>query len=75
VAKIRNISGDDRIAPSLGSRLVLAGGVVDIDPADVAAFTCQTTLWQPVDEEAQAAHDAASATPAEQAPSSEGEAA
>lgn len=60
MAKIRNISDDDRLVPDLG-RLVLAGQVVDVPDADVHAFTRQVDVWAPHDEEAQAAHDAGDA--------------
>jgi len=62
VAKIRNKSGDDRIVSGLDGRLVLAGQKVDVHVEDVHAYTCQVTIWEPADDEAQAAHDAAEAT-------------
>lgn len=67
MAKIKNKSGDDRIVPGLGGRLVLAGALVELDAADVASYTCQTSIWEPADDEACAAHDAAFAEPAEPA--------
>lgn len=59
MAKIKNISGDDRIVTDLGSRLALAGQIVDVPLEDVYSYTCQATNWSPADPEAQAAHDAA----------------
>jgi hypothetical protein len=56
VAKIKNVSGEDRIVPGLGGRLVPAGAVVDVDVEDVYAYTCQEPNWAPVDTEAKAAH-------------------
>lgn len=58
MAKIRNISDDDRLVPDLGGRLVMAGQVVDVDDTDVHAFTRQVDVWAPVDQDAQEAHDA-----------------
>ncbi len=58
-AKIKNVSGEDRMVPSLGGRLVLAGALVDVPAEDVYAYTCQATNWSPANKEAQAAHDAA----------------
>ena len=45
MAKIKNISGQDRTVPHLGGRLVLAGQVVDVDDEDAAAFLVQTEVW------------------------------
>lgn len=59
MAKIRNKSGDDRTVTGLGGRLVLAGQKVDVPVEDVHSYTCQVTIWEPADDEAQAAHDAA----------------
>lgn len=57
MAKIRNVSGNDLIVPSLAGRLVLAGQVVDVDDSDVYGFTQQTTNWEPADKPAQTVHD------------------
>ena len=46
--KIKNVSGEDRIVPALGDRLVLAGQVIDVPDKTVEGFTCQTTTWQAV---------------------------
>lgn len=62
MSKVRNVSGEDRVVPALGGRLVVAGAVVDVDPAEVYGFTVQESNWAPADEEAQAAHDAATQT-------------
>jgi hypothetical protein len=63
MAKIRNTSGENRIVPSLGGRLVLADVVVDVPDEDVYAYTCQEGVWAPTDEAAEAAHTAATAAP------------
>ncbi len=55
MAKIKNISGDDRLVPALGYRLVIADAVVDVDDSSVDAYVCQPTIWQAVDRVAQAA--------------------
>jgi hypothetical protein len=60
MAKIRNASGEDRLVPWLGDRLVLAGQVVDVPDDDVYAFT-QQTAWSPADPAATEAHDTAEA--------------
>ena len=57
MAKIKNVWGDDRIVPALGNRLVLAGAVTDVPDDLVYNFTCQAG-WDPVDRDAQKAHDA-----------------
>jgi len=56
--KIRNASGEDRILPWLGGRLVLDGQIVEVDADDVYAYT-QQTAWTPADDDAQAIHDEA----------------
>lgn len=43
--KIKNVSGDDRIVPSLGHRLVISGQVVEVPDEDAEAYLCQTTIW------------------------------
>ncbi len=53
MAKIRNVSGEDRFVPSL-SRLVMDGQVIEVDPEQVYAFT-QSAIWEAVDKEAKAA--------------------
>ena len=58
--KIRNISGEDRIAgldTPLRGRLVEATQVVEVPVEDVYSFTVATSTWEPADEAAQAAHD------------------
>lgn len=61
MAKIKNVSGEARLCPTLGGRLVEAGQVIDLPAEDVYGFTCQEA-WEPSDDEAQAAHDAVSPT-------------
>jgi hypothetical protein len=48
VARIRNISGEDRIVPWLGGRLVIDGAVVEVPDEDFEAYTCQESTWAPV---------------------------
>lgn len=71
MAKIKNVSGEARLCPTLGGRLVEVGQVVDVPADDVYGFTCQTA-WEPADDDAQAVHSAASptvpATPSGNAP-------
>lgn len=51
--KIKNVSGDDRLVPALGGRLVMAGAEVPIDGAELAwGFLQQETNWAPADDEA-----------------------
>lgn len=57
MAKIRNVSGEDRIVPGLGGRLVLDGAVVDVPDDDTYSYTVQA-LWAPVDKAAEKAHAA-----------------
>jgi hypothetical protein len=45
VAKIKNVSGVDRIVEG---RLVLAGAVLDVPAEDVESYTCQKSNWQEV---------------------------
>lgn len=59
MAKVKNISGEDRTVPALGDRLVLDGQTVDVEPAAVYGYTCQTATWEPADAEAKKAHKAA----------------
>lgn len=58
MAKIQNVSGDDRTVPSLGGRLVLADQIVEVPDDAVYGFTQQTDVWAPAGEGAQEAHDA-----------------
>jgi hypothetical protein len=55
MAKIRNISGEDRTIEA--GRLVLAGAVIDVPDEAVYGFT-QQSLWDPADADAEAAHAA-----------------
>lgn len=55
MAKVRNVSGSDRI---VGGRLVLAGAVLEVPADEVWSYTCQEPNWVPADDEAQATHDA-----------------
>jgi hypothetical protein len=48
MARIKNVSGDDLIVPSLGDRLVLEGQIVEVPDEDAYSFT-QTTNWEPTD--------------------------
>jgi hypothetical protein len=57
VAKIKNISGEDRNVPWLGGRLVLAGAVVEVAPDQVTAFTQQEGTWAPADKQAETLHE------------------
>lgn len=59
MAKVKNVSGEDRTVPALGGRLVTAGATVDVDPEQVYGFTCQEAIWAPADAEAKKAHKAA----------------
>lgn len=61
MARIKNISGEDREVPALNGRLVLAGQVVDVPAEDVYAFTQQTEVWAPSDAEATTADAEAAA--------------
>lgn len=46
MAKIKNVSGNDRI---LDSRLVLAGQVVELPDSEAAGYLCQPPNWAPAD--------------------------
>lgn len=59
MAKVKNVSGQDRLVPWLGGRLVVAGAVVEVPAEDVAAYTQQTGTWEPADKATQKIHDAA----------------
>ena len=56
MAKVKNISGDDRLVQG---RLVLAGAVLEVPADEVWSYTCQEANWAPADEEATAVHDEA----------------
>jgi hypothetical protein len=58
VGSIRNISGDDRILPLFGGRLVMAGAVIEVARDQVTSYTQQESIWAPYDDVAQAEHDA-----------------
>lgn len=58
MARIKNEYGEDRIVPSLGDRLVLAGEVVEVPDEAVYGFTCQAG-WSPADTDAREADTAA----------------
>lgn len=62
MAKIKNVSGEDRLVPGLGGRLVLAGAVVEVPDEDAYSYTCQESNWAPADKAAKQAHDAAAPT-------------
>lgn len=60
MAKYKNVSGGDLIVPTLtGSRLVVAGAV--LDDTEVGGHLNQPGVWEPADDEAQASWDAAHA--------------
>lgn len=59
MARIKNVSGEDRIT---GGRLVLAGAVLEVADEDVWSYTQQESNWAPADAEATAIHDDAYAT-------------
>lgn len=59
MAKIRNVSGDDRVVPWLNNRTIGAGELADVPAEDVYAYTQQAGVWEPGDKEAQGIHDAA----------------
>lgn len=56
MGKIKQASGEDRVVPGLGNRLVVAGAVVEVPDADVYGYT-QQSIWDPVDAAAKRAHD------------------
>lgn len=45
MAKVKNVSGEDRTVPELGGRLVLAGEVVEVPDERADAYTCQESNW------------------------------
>lgn len=45
MAKIKNVSGEDRIVPGLGGRLVVAGAVVEVPEDEAKSYLCQTKVW------------------------------
>ena len=59
MAKVKNISGEDRIVQG---RLVLAGAVLEVPADEVWSYTCQEPNWAPADDKAQAIHDDVYAT-------------
>lgn len=50
MAKVKNVSGEDRLVPALGDRLVLAGQVVEVPDEVAETYTCQTANWQAADD-------------------------
>lgn len=50
MARIKNISGDDRSVPALGGRRVWAGQIVDVPDEDLDGYVCQVEIWAPVDD-------------------------
>lgn len=58
VGTIKNITGEKRVVPSLGGRLVDVGQVVEVPLALVTSFTQAETSWTPVNKAAVAAHQA-----------------
>lgn len=57
--KIKNVSGVDRIVPQPGggSRLVMAGQVIEVPTGETFSYTQQEPTWGPADEDATAEHD------------------
>lgn len=56
MAKIRNTSGDNRnLGIEHGTRLVLAGAVIEVKAEEVYGFT-QQSIWEPADDAAKKAH-------------------
>lgn len=45
MAKVKNVSGEDRIVQG---RLVLAGSVLEVSDEDEKSYTCQKSNWQAV---------------------------
>lgn len=59
MAKIRNAFGEHRtLSAAAGGRLVLKDAVIEVKPEEVYGYT-QQAGWEPVDDEAQTAHDEA----------------
>lgn len=56
---IRNVSGEDRIVPWLGGRLVVADAVVEVPDEDAEAYLCQTETWAPAGKPSKPAKTAA----------------
>lgn len=50
MAKIRNVSGEPRIVPWLGDRLVDDDEVVEIPDQWLENFACQPQVWRVEDE-------------------------
>lgn len=59
MAKVKNISGEDRYVPWVGDRLVLAGQVIEVPDGDSYAYTSQVQTWAPADKATQTLHDKA----------------
>lgn len=55
MAKVKNISGDDRTVPELGGLLVLAGQVVEVPDERLEGYIGQTAVWARADKAAKAA--------------------
>ena len=45
MAKVKNVSGEDRIVQG---RLVLAGALLEVEAGEVESYTCQPSNWQSV---------------------------
>jgi predicted component of type VI protein secretion system len=58
MAAVRNVREDHDV--TVDGRLVLRGATIDVPVEQVYGLTSQVENWQPADDEAQAAHDAAS---------------
>lgn len=43
--KLRNVSGEARMVPELGWRLVEPDEVIDVTDDRAPAYTCQTATW------------------------------
>lgn len=55
MGKVKNISGEERVIPSMSDRLVAAGQVIEIPDADVPGFVCQVGIWESADKAARGA--------------------
>lgn len=53
MAKVKNISGEDRIVPELGGLLVFAGQVIEVPDERAEGYVCQQATWAPGDETAE----------------------
>ena len=61
MARIKNISGDNRSVPALGGRVVWAGQVVEVPDEDAFGYVCQTSIWAPADNNGEVDQDGVAA--------------